>query len=174
MSLYEIGRDIERLNHRIFELERKASNDCGCKGEQEEVFYPFENNDGIIINFTPLIHSHTLITVITKSGTEVGNGFVPKENSSLVEKDGFKVLTIIHPNDAPFIPSDHYTFAYAEKGFGRGWCRKRNGIKCGKKINLDRDCLEYDDYMDWASRKCPFYHFCGGMWFWYTDSSREC
>ncbi len=33
MSLYEIGRDIERLNHRVTELERDGSSDCGCNGE---------------------------------------------------------------------------------------------------------------------------------------------
>lgn len=38
MSLYEIGRDIERLNHRINKLEREGQNDCGCSDEEEEVF----------------------------------------------------------------------------------------------------------------------------------------
>ncbi|MBY0147731.1 hypothetical protein [Neobacillus niacini] len=175
MSLYEIGRDIERLNHRITELEGKDSNDCGCNGEQEEVYYPFENNDGIVIKFTPLTPSQTLITVTTKSGTEVGNGFIPIEaNSSLVEKDGFKVLTIIHPTDAPFTPSDHYTFAYRGLGFGRGWCKNRNGLKCGGKINLDKDCVGQDSYMNWASGKCPFLHMCGGEWYWYLDPKRVC
>ncbi len=174
MSLYEIGRDIERLNYRVTELERNDSNDCGCNGQQEEVFYPFENKDGIVINFTPLTHSHTLITVITKSGTEVGNGFVPKEISSLVEKEGFKVLTIILPTDAPFIPSDHFTFAYAGLGFGRGWCKNRNGLKCGGKINLDEDCVDMEAYMNRCSAKCPFYHLCGGEWAWFRDTEGVC
>lgn len=174
MSLYEIGRDIERLNHRVTELERDGSSDCGCNGEQEEVLIPFENKDGIIINFTPLTHSQTLITIITKSGTEVGNGFVPRANGSLVEKDGFKVLTIIHPTDVPFIPSNHYTFAYAGLGFGRGWCKNRNGLGCGGRINLDKDCVDQGSYMNWCSDRCPFYHLCAGTWVWYRDTEREC
>lgn len=174
MSLYEIGRDIERLNHRVTELEREASNDCGCNDEQEEVFYPFENKDGILINFRPLAHSHTLITVITKSGTEVGDGFVPIDNSALVENNGFKVLTIILPSGTPFIPSDHYTFAYAGLGFGRGWCRRRNGPRCGGRLNLDKDCVDKNSYLNYCSNKCGFLDFCPGTWYWYPDTEGRC
>ncbi|EJR91829.1 hypothetical protein [Bacillus cereus] len=175
MSLYEIRRDIERLNQRINKLEREGQDDCSCNDEEEEgVFNFFQNKDGILIKSTPLTESHFLITVITRSGTEVGNGFVPKKTSSLVEKNGLKVLTIIHPTDEPFVPSDHYTFTYAGLGFGRGSCRNRNGLKCGGKIDLDRDCVDQTSYDNWCSNKCPFLHFCPGEWAWFRDTEGKC
>lgn len=163
MSDYQIGKDIQSIQHRLDALERSACDGCDCDGEGGE--HDFALTPGMIsVRAFPMSESAYVLVIRVQEQSPLAQFVRPSVRVPTLDRvvGGERVLVAIGSAESPVKPSDFISPEALVNG--RGYYKRRgNNGRC-RSYDHNENCVDCQAYLnrlyDRSSGFCGYFGYC--------------